>query len=132
MSKREWTPPNDEDTVRLLRTMPLPEHLGGGLCKHAAGRIDALRSEVLQYGNIMGRIAIALFGARNNRTDEDCVRRADRIGLEHAQRGHDLEVVLHALDHGLPLHADCKTCQQAAALLADYNAFLRDGNGRDD
>lgn len=88
--------------------------------------VRRLRAEVLQYGNTMGRIAIALFGDRNNRTDEDCVRRADRIGLEHAQRGIDLQVALHALDHGLPLHADCKTCQKAAALLADYNAAARE------
>lgn len=129
MSTNDWTPPSDDDTARLLRTMPLPQHLGGGLCKHAAGRIDALRAEVLQYGNTMGRIAIALFGDQNNRTDEDCVRRAERIGLEHAQRGIDLQAALHALEHGLPLHADCPTCQQAAALLATYKASLPDTDG---
>lgn len=138
MSTNDWTPPSDDDTVRLLRTMPLPQHLGGGLCKHAAWRMDALRAEVLQYGNTMGRIAIALFGDQNNRTDEDCVRRAERIGLEHAQRGIDLEAALHALDHGLTLHADCAERAERAeaerdALRADAERYrwLRDkGNWR--
>ena len=36
----------------------------------------------LAHCNIMGRIAIALFGDQNNRTDEDCVARAAEIGYE--------------------------------------------------
>lgn len=36
----------------------------------------------LVHGNVMGRIAIALFGDQNNRTDEECVARAAEIGYE--------------------------------------------------
>ena len=36
----------------------------------------------LVHGNVMGRIAVALFGDQNNCTDEECVARAAEIGYE--------------------------------------------------
>ena len=36
----------------------------------------------LVHGNVMGRIAVALFGDQNNRTDEECVARAAEIGYQ--------------------------------------------------
>ena len=36
----------------------------------------------LAHCNVMGRIAVALFGDQNNRTDEECVARAAEVGYE--------------------------------------------------
>lgn len=36
----------------------------------------------LAHCNVMGRIAVALFGDQNNRTDEECVARAAEIGYQ--------------------------------------------------
>ena len=40
----------DDEIVRLLRTMPIPDYLGGGVCKQAADRIAYLsaQEELLQ------------------------------------------------------------------------------------
>ena len=42
--------------------------------------IDRLRGENLARGNALGRIAVALFGDQNNRTDEECVAAAAEVG----------------------------------------------------
>ncbi len=45
------------------------------------GDLATLRmQDELVHGNIMGRIAVALFGNQNNVTDEDCVAEAARVG----------------------------------------------------
>ena len=57
----------------------------------------------LVHGNVMGRIAVALFGDQNNRTDEECVARAAEIGYElssakqRAERAEAELVVVRAL-----------------------------------
>lgn len=46
-------------------------------CIAQIGDLAKLRSEEeITHGHVMGRIAIALFGDRNNRTDEECVKQA--------------------------------------------------------
>ena len=80
------------------RPYPCQHQYALGLCRKA--EIRSLRIELdrciaqiadltkirledeLVHGNIMGRIAVALFGDQNNRTDEDCVARAAEIGYE--------------------------------------------------
>lgn len=36
---------SDDEICRLLRAMPIPDHLGGGLCKRAADRIAYLSAQ---------------------------------------------------------------------------------------
>lgn len=80
------------------RPYPCQHQYALGLCRKA--EIRSLRIELdrciaqiadltkirledeLVHGNIMGRIAVALFGDQNNRTDEECVARAAEIGYE--------------------------------------------------
>lgn len=46
-------------------------------CIAQIGDLAKLRSEEeVAHGHVMGRIAIALFGDRNNRADEECVKQA--------------------------------------------------------
>ena len=80
------------------RPYPCQHQYALGLCRKA--EIRSLRIELdrciaqiadltkirledeLVHGNIMGRIAVALFGDQNNRTDEECVARAAEIGYQ--------------------------------------------------
>ena len=50
----------------------------------AEAEIERLRSEALSRGNALGRIAIALFGDHNNRSDEECVAAAAEVGYSLA------------------------------------------------
>ncbi len=68
------------------------------------------------HGNIMGRIAVALFGDQNNRTDEECVAKAAEIGYgltgarmraERAEADRDaLRALLAEYPVGGPMSAD--------------------------
>jgi hypothetical protein len=60
-------------------------------CERAWSEVDKIAKQIgemtterlqeqLTHGNIMGRIAVALFGRQNNVTDEDCVAEAARLG----------------------------------------------------
>lgn len=52
-------------------------------CIAQIGDLAKLRSEEeVAHGHVMGRIAIALFGERNNRTDEECVKQAIDVVCE--------------------------------------------------
>ena len=52
-------------------------------CIAQIGDLAKLRSEEeVAHGHVMGRIAIALFGERNNRTDEECVKQATDVICE--------------------------------------------------
>ena len=80
------------------RPYPCQHQYALGLCRKA--EIRSLRIELdrciaqiadltkirledeLVHGNVMGRIAVALFGEQNNRTDEECVALAAEIGYE--------------------------------------------------
>ena len=80
------------------RPYPCQHQYALGLCRKA--EIRSLRIELdrciaqiadltkirledeLVHGNIMGRIAVALFGEQNNRTDEECVALAAEIGYQ--------------------------------------------------
>jgi hypothetical protein len=49
----------------------------------ACNRLDSERlQDEYAHGNVMGRIAIALFGDQNNRTDEDCVTKIAEVVRE--------------------------------------------------
>ena len=49
-------------------------------CIAQIGDLAKLRSEEeVAHGHVMGRIAIALFGERNNRTDEECITRVAEV-----------------------------------------------------
>ena len=43
------------------------------LIRDLAARVRELEVERMTHGNVMGRIALALFSEKNNRTDEECV-----------------------------------------------------------
>ncbi len=80
------------------RPYPCQHQYALGLCRKA--EIRSLRIELdrciaqivdltkirledeLVHGNVMGRIAIALFGEQNNRSDEDCVAQAIEVVRE--------------------------------------------------
>lgn len=80
------------------RPYPCQHQYALGLCRKAEIRslrieLDRLIAQIadltklrledgLVHGNIMGRIAVALFGDQNNCTDEECVARAAEIGYE--------------------------------------------------
>jgi hypothetical protein len=49
-------------------------------CKQLGDLTTIRKQDELVHGNIMGRIAVALFGNQNNVTDEDCVAEAARVG----------------------------------------------------
>ena len=52
-------------------------------CIAQIGDLAKLRSEEeITHGNVMGRIAIALFDEQNNRTDEECVTKVAEVVLE--------------------------------------------------
>lgn len=52
-------------------------------CIAQIGDLAKLRSEEeVTHGHVMGRIAIALFGEQNNRTDEECVTRVAEVVRE--------------------------------------------------
>jgi len=107
------------------RPYPCQHQYALGLCRKA--EIRGLRIELdrciaqiadltkirledkLVHGNVMGRIAVALFGDQNNRTDEECVARAAEIGYQ-------LTGTQEALFQA----------QEAAKMLASEVAALRD------
>jgi hypothetical protein len=66
------------DIVERLRLRRDP--LTDGERAEAADEIDRLRAEALSHGNVMGRIAIAVFGDLNNRSDEECVAAVAELG----------------------------------------------------
>ena len=72
------------DIDRLERADPAQE---------MQNEIERLRAELLVYGNIMGRIAVNLFGKQNNVTDEDCVAETAAIGYRIAGLYQRLEQV---------------------------------------
>lgn len=49
------------------------------ILRAAREEIVRLRSEQQERDNVMGRIAIAAFGANNNRSDAECVERIERV-----------------------------------------------------
>ncbi len=52
-------------------------------CIAQIGDLAKLRSEEeITHGHVMGRIAIALFSERNNRTDEECVAKVAEVVYE--------------------------------------------------
>lgn len=89
------------------RPYPCQHQYALGLCRKAEIRslrieLDRLIAQIadltklrledeLVHCNVMGRIAIALFGDQNNRTDEECVARAAEIGYELSGAKHRAE-----------------------------------------
>lgn len=50
------------------------------LIRDLAARVRELEVERMTRGNVMGRIAAAVFGDQNNRTDEECVAAIAELG----------------------------------------------------
>ncbi len=92
------------------------------------------------HGNIMGRIAIALFGDQTNRTDEECVTKAAELGYgltgarlraEQAERERDMlrALLWEARDNWIKVgygasHEDVAECRD---LCDRIDALRREG-----
>ena len=67
-------------------------------CKQLGDLTTIRKQDELVHGNIMGRIAVNLFGKQNNVTDEECVAETARLGYKQTslmQRIKGLEEELH-------------------------------------
>lgn len=92
-------------------------------CIAQIGDLAKLRSEEeVAHGHVMGRIAIALFGERNNRTDEECVKQAIDVVCERNR----LRQHLHD-EH----QRHIGTMDERDALQADLAALVELGKERD-
>ncbi len=104
-------------------------------CIAQIGDLAKLRSEEeVAHGHVMGRIAIALFGERNNRTDEECVKQAIDVVCErnrlrqHLHDEHQRHVVTmderDALRALLKVAQDCIYSLDAREIYADELARI--------
>ena len=87
---------HDDDFVPMYDSQTLAEYQKKAEslrleCERAWAEVDRIAKQIgemtteriqdqLTHGNIMGRIAVALFGRQNNVTDEECVAEAASVG----------------------------------------------------
>ena len=94
------------------------------------GDLTVLRKQdELVHGNIMGRIAVNLFGKQNNVTDEECVAETALLGYKQTalmQRIKGLEEELHVwkerYQRVLEWAAQLKTYEPPAPIVVDANS----------
>jgi len=136
---------HDDDFVPMYDYQTLEEHMRKAeslrseldrawaevdkLVKQLGDLTTIRKQDELVHGNIMGRIAVNLFGRHNNVTDEECVAETAQLGYERTallQRVRGLEEELHVWQERyrrmLEWASQLKACDPLQPIIVDANS----------